>query len=91
MEMQEAALLSSLLNESLDDDFRMEILARLPVEFVYNYRLICKQWNDFLSSNYFLTKWGEAEAPLNSKQPRLLMWNWDLREPCMAFCFYTRT
>jgi hypothetical protein len=91
MEIQEAALLDSLSNESPDYDFQTEILARLPVEFVYTYRIICKQWNDLLSSNYFLTKWTEPEAPLNARQPRLVLCDGNPKMPYMAFCLYART
>lgn len=85
--MQKSALFSSWWSESTD--LQTEILARLPVEFVYRYRTISKQWKYFLSSSYFLTKW--ADAPLNGKQPRLLLCGKNPTRSSASFCFATRT
>ena len=55
----------------LSEDFKMSILMWLPVEFVYKYWSVCKEWNALLSSKYFLTSMWE-EAP-NNKNPWLLL------------------
>ena len=67
----------------------MKILSWLPVELLYRYRIVSKEWKDWLSSNDFLTRW--CEAPINSKQPRLALCDRNPKMPCMSFCFHTRT
>jgi len=88
MHMENTAQIVSWFNEA-PADLQTEIFSRLPVEFVYRYRLVCKQWNDLLSSNDFLSKW--AEVSLSRKQPRLVFCSNIPEIPWMAFCFYTRT
>ena len=88
MEMEAADLVSERWNE-LPEDLQMKILSWLPVELLYRYRIVSKEWKDWLSSNDFLTRW--CEAPINSKQPRLALCDRNPKMPCMSFCFHTRT
>lgn len=74
----------------LPEYVREEILARLPVESLCRFRIVCQEWNALLSSAKFITsKW--AEAPHN-KNPWLLVQNVYSKMPnCWVYCFYTRT
>lgn len=82
MDMQNAAQISF---NKVSCGLQTKILARLPVEFVYKFHIINKQWKKFLSSQYFLRKW--SEVALN-RQPWLVFCSKILNMPSMAFCFY---
>lgn len=72
----------------LPEHLREEVVARLPLECLCRYRLVCKQWLALISSTKFITtKW--AEAPPN-RRPWLLVGP-DVQYRLLAYCFFTRT
>ena len=85
METADVDLVSTGWND-LPDDLQMKILSWLPVECVYSFRIVSKEWKDLLSSDSFLTRWSEV-----SNNPRLVLCDMNPETPWMSFCFETRS
>lgn len=44
------------IREPLPQDIIIEILSRIPVQYLLGMRCVCKQWNDLIEDSYFIQK-----------------------------------
>lgn len=72
----------------LPKHLREEVVARVPLEYLCRFRLVCKQWHALISSTKFITtKWAEASP---NRKPWLVVGP-DVQYRLLAYCFFTRT
>lgn len=72
----------------LPEHLREEVVARVPLEYLCRFRLVCKQWHALISSTKFITtKWAEASP---NRKPWLVVGP-DVQYRLLAYCFFTRT